>query len=251
MVPTTTEYKDQLSKSITTTRNVRDVCASIFIPGMIGLLTIAIAIVQLHIASQQRQQDLAIAEANRLSSLTIAKYTREQDLLIANTLQWDAVFAAYVNDISMIITNFTGSVLQGANLQLSNLHDVSFHEADLKNVNFAHTLMSDVDFSAADLRGSNITDENLQNAYSILGAILPNNTLGSNPMLLPIHHGGWNTIPYNSIGTTMIESSVAEHAANIWIQMFKQRGSSDGLVLIKINQNKANSKTVTIKVMLE
>ncbi|CAF1378804.1 unnamed protein product, partial [Rotaria sordida] len=191
MVPTTTEYKDQLSKSTTTTRNVRDVCASIFIPGMIGLLTIAIAIVQLHIASQQRQQDLAIAEANRLSSLTIAK------------------------------ANFTGSVLQGANLQLSNLHDVSFHEADLKNVNFAHTSMSDVDFSGADLRESNITDEHLENAYSILGAILPNNTLGSNPMLLPIHHGGWNTIPYNSIGTTIIESSVAEHAANIWIQMFK------------------------------
>jgi hypothetical protein len=86
VVPTTAEDQDQRSKLSTTRRNARDIRASIFIPGMIGLLTVGIAIVQLHIASQQRQQDLAISDANRLNSLTIANHTRDQDLLIANML---------------------------------------------------------------------------------------------------------------------------------------------------------------------
>ncbi|CAF1683483.1 unnamed protein product, partial [Adineta ricciae] len=36
------------------------------------------------------------------NSLIIANHTREQDLLIANTLRWDTIFAAYIDNVSSI-----------------------------------------------------------------------------------------------------------------------------------------------------
>lgn len=81
-----------------TRRAIFKVCSAILVPIMIGLLTVTVSIVQLHIASKQRNQDLKIAEDNRV-----------QDRLMANKLRWDSILATYIKEISQIFTSLNFS----------------------------------------------------------------------------------------------------------------------------------------------
>ena len=84
-----------------TCRAIFKVCSAILVPIMIGLLTVTVSIVQLHIASKQRDQDLKIAEDNRV-----------QHRLMANKLRWDSILATYIKEISQIFTSLNFSFLK-------------------------------------------------------------------------------------------------------------------------------------------
>ncbi|UJR10978.1 hypothetical protein I4U23_015163 [Adineta vaga] len=327
------EQQNQRRKSFTTRQNIRDVCGLIFIPGMIGILTIAIAIVQLHIASRQRQQDLTIAEANRLNSLMIANYTREQDLLIANTLRWDTIFAGYVDDISSIIDGsnfsfdtsdyFMSSIIRAKTMTagrqldtirktyliqflyelkaiLSHHNPIDLTGLELNNIDLSMSILTskqgsslaglsltgvslikssfiareltDANFTGSNLQGANFRYASLHNvsfrmsifpkAYSIFGAILPNKTFGIHSNLLKngnaeeasvcidgqvqsIDHGDWNITPSDSIGVTIINKTVAELAAQRWLQFHYKHASISQLIDIPKQYHETTTTTST------
>ncbi|CAF4102058.1 unnamed protein product [Rotaria sp. Silwood2] len=64
--------------------NMIKVISSILVPLMIGILTVVVAVVQIYIASQQRQQDLEIATERREQDLKLENQRRAQDFDIAN-----------------------------------------------------------------------------------------------------------------------------------------------------------------------
>ena len=82
-------------------RAIFKVYSAILVPIMIGLLTVTVSIVQLHISSKQRDQELKIAEDNRI-----------QDRLMANKLRWDDILATYIKEISQILTSLNFSFVK-------------------------------------------------------------------------------------------------------------------------------------------
>ena len=61
--------------------------------------------------------------------------------------------------------------LSGANLSQANLREANLHRADLTDVN-----LSGADLSGADLTGARVTGNQLDQAKSLAGAILPDGT---------------------------------------------------------------------------
>lgn len=83
-----------MKKKVNRLQKIKDVCSSSFVLLMIGLATVVVAAVQLHIASEQREQDLPIASRNR-----------EQDLQISHKRQWDEIFSTYIREVSEILVS--------------------------------------------------------------------------------------------------------------------------------------------------
>ena len=84
-------------------QSTRELLASILIPAMIGLLTIAMSGIQVYTAYEQRAQDMTIADENRLQELAVAAEKRQQDLLIANQIRADTILADFIDDISEFV----------------------------------------------------------------------------------------------------------------------------------------------------
>lgn len=73
---------DDKKRSGTISRQMFKLCSSILVPVMIGLKTLAVSVVQLYIASEERKQDLRIADKRR----------------------WDTILATYIREMSGILT---------------------------------------------------------------------------------------------------------------------------------------------------
>jgi uncharacterized protein YjbI with pentapeptide repeats len=76
--------------------NINRVISSVLVPIMIGLLTIAMTIVQLYIANQQREQDLFLANQTRMKDLEIAEQNHQQALFLASENQKDTILNDYL-----------------------------------------------------------------------------------------------------------------------------------------------------------
>jgi uncharacterized protein YjbI with pentapeptide repeats len=92
-------------RSIIRDRGIFKLCSSILVPVMIGFLTLTLSIVQLHIASREREQDSLISTQSREKDRHIANQNREQDVLISNNIRWDAILASYIKETSAVLTS--------------------------------------------------------------------------------------------------------------------------------------------------
>jgi uncharacterized protein YjbI with pentapeptide repeats len=102
--------------------------SSILVPSMIGLLTIAVAIVQLYIASQQRQQDLYIASQQRQQDLFLANQTRANDIEVAEKNHQQALFMASEHQKDVILNgylDFLADLLDNSKYASSNRSEIS------------------------------------------------------------------------------------------------------------------------------
>jgi uncharacterized protein YjbI with pentapeptide repeats len=79
------------------------ILSSVLVPLMIGLLTIAVAVVQLYIASQQRQQDVLLANQTRMKDLEIAEKHHQQALFLASEQQKDTVLYNYLDFLAKFL----------------------------------------------------------------------------------------------------------------------------------------------------
>lgn len=134
------------------------ILSSTFVPLLIGVATVLIAVIQLQIASKQRAQDLQIATEHR-----------KQDLYIANTAQQNIVLASYIEQMSelMLSPNFTlndtivASICRAKTMlairQLDSKHKshlIKFlYEARMIRRNQPHIDLADAEFDNIDLSG--------------------------------------------------------------------------------------------------
>ncbi|CAF1622232.1 unnamed protein product [Didymodactylos carnosus] len=74
---------------------------------MIGLLTIAVAVVQLYIASQQRERDLFLANETRVKDLEITEKNHQQALFLANEQTKDTILNDYLDFLAGFLEKHT------------------------------------------------------------------------------------------------------------------------------------------------
>jgi uncharacterized protein YjbI with pentapeptide repeats len=189
------------AKKKTTRRNGADIvraCSTILVPLMIGLLTIAVSIVQLHIGNMQRQQDLHIADQNRQNDIDLANQTRIQDLLIADNERWDILLATYIREISDLFAsiNFSSTdsniahiirvktiitlrqldpirkahliqFLYESRAILNHQNPIDMTNADLNNVDFSialdNPLKNQINFNQISFRGAMLINSSFSN----------------------------------------------------------------------------------------
>jgi uncharacterized protein YjbI with pentapeptide repeats len=72
---------------------------------MIGFLTIAVTIVQLYIANQQREQDLFLANQTRVKDIEIAEKNHQQALFLASEHQKDTILNDYLGFLADILAD--------------------------------------------------------------------------------------------------------------------------------------------------
>ncbi|CAF1356946.1 unnamed protein product [Rotaria sordida] len=84
----------------------------------------------------------------------------------------------------LVNSTFSESTLTGMNFQHSDLRDVDFYKSSLSFSSFANARASGSDFSKANLFDANIKIDQLLDAFSMSGAVLPNKTKGRNKNLL-------------------------------------------------------------------
>jgi uncharacterized protein YjbI with pentapeptide repeats len=85
--------------------NINKAISSILVPIMIGLLTIAVTVVQLYIANQQREQDLFLANQTRMKDLEIAEQNHQQALFLASEQQKDTILNDYLDFLAEFLEN--------------------------------------------------------------------------------------------------------------------------------------------------
>ena len=80
-----------------------------------------------------------------------------------------------LSQTDLSFTDLSGADLSGANLSLASLSLANLRNADLSGANLRKTYLSDADLSEANLIGAkNTTDEQLNTARSLQGAVMPN-----------------------------------------------------------------------------
>ena len=83
---------------------------------------------------------------------------------------------AYLNRANMREADLSGADLSLADLREANLREANLHGADLFGANLSGAILTGASLIEADLREAEVTDEQLAEAKSLKGAIMPDGT---------------------------------------------------------------------------
>ncbi|CAF4186177.1 unnamed protein product [Rotaria sp. Silwood2] len=128
----------------------------------------------------------------------------------------------------LVNSTFSESTVTGTNFQDSDLRDADFYKSSLSFLSFANARTSRSDFSRANLSGADIKIDQLLDAFSMSGAILPNKTKGRNKNLLFngdaekcttqqwIINGHWSSIRAYNYSTRGAQNSITINDRNFY-----------------------------------
>jgi uncharacterized protein YjbI with pentapeptide repeats len=110
------------------------------------------------------------------------RYAHFNTSLSGADLRNASLAGAYLYNINLDYTNFSGAQLQNAELSYVNLHDANlvranFSGSDLSNANLSGADLKGVNLKNADLLSATVTAEQLKEAESLKGAIMPNGSI--------------------------------------------------------------------------
>lgn len=198
--------------------NIMKICSSILVPLMIGFLTIAMAVVQLHIANIQREQDLHMSDVTRWDKVlanyikdvselfTNSKYSLQANNTLFNSLlraksltalrQLDTTRKAYLiqflydSDVLFVNQNpidLSGAPLDATDLstpkaygrKISSLENIALSDVSLTGASFALRSLVNADFQSADLTKVNFRLTNLENVKFLSATLRFTNFTGA------------------------------------------------------------------------
>ena len=178
-------------------REFLKIIAQILVPLMIGTFTVVIALQQHNLAKENRKKDLEIAqqlreqqftldEQRRAQELALDEARRTQDLAIADNQQRDAVFNAYIRDLSnlLLISDYVltrpmlDSIVRPMTLTILRQLDPGRKALLLKFLYESKMIRTDwqetrLDLTDADLHGIALDQQTMKN-LSLVGASLIN-----------------------------------------------------------------------------